>query len=224
MLLALAGGPTAADPAYQSHQSIRDLAVDFVTRQAERFSVPPRVAAGDLDSRLRLPRCAQPLEAFESPGGLNAGRSVVGIRCQGERPWKIFVPVEIALPARVVTLARDVRHGEILGADDLRTREEDLAQLRGQYYQNVSEVVGYRIKRNLAANLVLSPAMLDARRLVQRGSEVTIVADAAAIQVRMRGKALAHGGRGDRIRVKNNRSGRIIIATVVDRGLVKASP
>jgi flagella basal body P-ring formation protein FlgA len=37
----------------------------------------------------------------------------------------------------------------------------------------------------------------------------------------MRGKALADGGRGDRIRVKNLNSGRIISGTVSGRGLVQ---
>jgi flagella basal body P-ring formation protein FlgA len=224
LLLSLPGPSALAGDAYQSHQSIRQTAVAFVTRNAQRFDVPPQVVAGDLDSRLRLPRCSQALQAFESPGGLIAGRTVVGVRCSGQQPWKLFTPVEIRLPAPVVVLAHSMRRGAVLSAADLRTRQEDLAQLRGQYYRRVADVVGYRIKRNLAGNLVLSPAMLDAQRLVRRGSEVTIVADAAAIQVRMRGKALAHGGRGDLIKVKNSRSGRVITATVVNRGVVKATP
>lgn len=221
VLVAVAGGAAADD--HQSVESIQARAVAFVTSRAEQFPVVPKVTAGSLDSRLRLARCSAPLEAFEPPGGLSAGRSVVGVRCSAEPSWKIFAPVDIALPAPVVALARDLRRGEVITADDLIIREGDLARLRGQYFSDPAELVGHRAKRNLAAALVVTPAMIDARRLVKRGSEVTIVADAGAIEVRMSGKALAHGGRGDRIQVKNNRSGRVISATVVDRALVRAT-
>jgi flagella basal body P-ring formation protein FlgA len=66
--------------------------------------------------------------------------------------------------------------------------------------------------------------MIDAQRLVKRGAEVTIVADTGNIEVRMRGKALGEGGRGDRIKVKNVRSGRVVTATVMARGVVQISP
>jgi len=227
LLLALwASGTVAAagaDAAYQDLHSIQQQAVAFVEQHADSFSVPPEVVAGDLDSRLRLAQCERPLQAFASPGGLRPGHGVVGVRCDGERPWKIYAPVDISLPAEVVVLARAMRRGEIIAAADLTTREADLARLRGQHYRDPADLVGHRVRRSLAANQVVSPAMVDARRLVQRGAVVTIVATTAAIEVRMSGKALGQGGRGDRIRVKNSRSGRVITATVMDRNLVRAS-
>lgn len=217
----LAAAALPAAPQHQSADSIQAAAVAFVESNADQFPVTPRVTAGNLDSRLRLGHCSAPLQAFAPPGGLSAGRSVVGVRCDADPRWKIFAPVDISLPAPVVALARSVQRGQVIAADDLTVREGDLAQLRGQYFGRPEEVVGHRAKRNLAATVVVTPAMIDARRLVKRGAEVTILADVGAIEVRMSGKALAHGGRGDRIRVKNNRSGRIITATVVDRALVR---
>jgi len=38
--------------------------------------------------------------------------------------------------------------------------------------------------------------------------------------VTMRGKALADGGRGDRIRVENSKSGRVVTGTVSGRGII----
>jgi flagella basal body P-ring formation protein FlgA len=210
--------------ATQSRQSLQQLAVDYVYSQADRFSVPPHVEAGQLDSRLRLPRCDQPLETYESPGGLSAGRAVVGVRCDGQQPWKIFVPVEITLPAQVIAFAHRMQRGDLISKTDLVLLEADLAKLRGQYFQDPDDVVGHRLKRSVAANLPLKPSMIDAQRLVKRGADVTIVADTGTIEVRMRGKALDQGGRGDRIQVKNKRSGRVITATVVERGIVRISP
>lgn len=221
-LLLLAG--TTVEAAYQSHQSIRQRAEAYVQSQSGQFSTPPSVEAGSLDSRLRLPRCELPLAAFESPGGLSAGRSVVGVRCDGKRPWKLFVPVTIALPAKVLALAHPMRRGDLIAREDLVAQEADLARLRGQYFQDPAELVGQRLKRNVAAMLPLKPAMIDAQRLIKRGAEVTIVADTGSIEVRMRGKALGQGGRGDRIKVRNQRSGRVLSATIVDRGIVRVGP
>lgn len=214
----------AAKPVYQSHESLARQAVAYVQSQADRFSVPPVVKAGALDSRLKLQACDQPLESFEAPGGLTAGRSVVGVRCDGSQPWKLFVPVEITLPAQVIALNHSMRRGELIGKADLMLQQADLAKLRGQYYQDPGDVIGLRLKRNVAAKLPLKPAMLDAQRLVKRGSEVVILSDSGNIQVRMRGKAMGQGGRGDRIKVKNQRSGRVLTATVVGRGIVRVGP
>lgn len=223
-LLALLAGPAPATPASQPHADIQRTAVDFVRTHAERFAVPPVVTAGNLDSRLRLPRCERPLQAFEAPGGLNPGRTVVGVRCDGQRPWKLFVPVQIKLPAEVVVLSRPLRRGDLIRAADLGSRQVDLAELRGQFYRDGTELIGQRLKRHVAGDTVLTPAMIDADRLVQRGSRVTILSDTGNIEVRMAGKALSNGGRGDQIRVKNQASGRIITATVMGRGVVKVGP
>lgn len=222
--LALAAGAATAAAAIHPHADILRTAVAFVRAQPERFAVPPQVQAVGLDSRLRLARCDVPLGAFAAPSGLSAGRSVVGVRCDGRRPWKLYVPVEIKLPAQVVVLARPLRRGDQLSAADLGVREADLAQLRGQYYRDADGLVGQRIKRHVTAGAVLTPSMLDADRLVRRGSRVTILSDTGPVAVRMAGKALGNGGRGDQIRVKNQASGRTITAIVVDRGLVKVRP
>lgn len=203
---------------------ISATAVAYVEANATRFPVKPRVLPGKLDSRLRLNPCDQPLQAFESPGGIKPGRMVVAVACQGERPWRLFVPVEVQLPAKVIALSKPLRRGDVIAAGDLTTQLADLAELRGQYFLSARDVIGQRIKRHLPGHTVLTAAMIDADKLVKRGSRVTILSDTGGISVRVAGKALRNGARGDQIRVKNLASGRTISAYVVDRGIVKTSP
>lgn len=220
-LLVLATHPAAAVPPHPL-DDIALTAVAYAESQADRFPVPPVVTPGHLDARLRLAHCDVPLNAFESPSGLRAGNTVVGVACEGHQPWKLFVPVRIALPAQVVALSRPLRRGDTLTDDMLTTREADLAKLRGQYFLNKQGLAGQRLRRHVRANAVLTASMIAADRLVERGSRVTIVSDTGGIQVRVAGKALRHGGRGDQIQVKNLASGRTITATVVDQGTVRA--
>ena len=223
-LVWLFSGTLQAASAYHPLADIQQTAVTFALEQADHFPVPPQVSAGKLDHRLRLNRCTQALTGFESPGGFRAGRSVVGVRCDDDKPWKLFVPVEIKLPAEVVVLAKPMRRGDVITKADLSSRQADLARLRKQYYLDPIGLIGQRIKRHVAGNAILTPSMIDADRLVERGARVTILSNTGSIQVRVAGKALGHGGRGDQIRVENQASGRTISAVVVDQGVVMANP
>ena len=74
------------------------------------------MTTGSLDSRLKLAACDQPLATYDSPNGLNGGRGVVGVRCNGSKPWKIYVPVRIALMESVVVSRRAIVRGQELSA------------------------------------------------------------------------------------------------------------
>jgi flagella basal body P-ring formation protein FlgA len=214
--------PAAAEE--QSHASIQDAATAFVLAEAGRFAVAPQVTPGDLDSRLRLPRCADQLQAFEPPNGIRAGRTVVGVRCDGDKPWKLYVPVQVGLPGEVVVAARPLRRGATVTAADLTLATQDLASLHRDYFLSVEPLVGQRVRRNLGRGDVITPSAVEANQLVKRGAEVTILAANPQVQVRMRGKALAGGAQGERIKVLNLSSEREISATVVARGLVQVTP
>ena len=84
LLLTLANcAASADDEQVQSHTSIRAAAEQHVLAQADRFAGDPEVSIRRLDSRLKLAACDEPLETYDSPNGLNGGRGVVGVRCNG---------------------------------------------------------------------------------------------------------------------------------------------
>ena len=58
-------------------------------------------------------------------------------------------------------------------------------------------------------------------QLVKRGDIVTILAEIKGLTVRVNGNALTDGHRGDEIRVKNQRSKRILQAEVIGPGTVR---
>ncbi len=51
-----------------------------------------------------------------------------------------------------------------------------------------------------------------------------IVASQGSLQVRMKGKALDNGARGDRIRVRNLSSGRQISGEMIASGVIQVTP
>ena len=219
-LVLLATGTTAADT--QSHASIRDAAREHALAEAGVLPTAGEasVSVGELDSRLKLPACDQPLETYDSPNGLSGGRGVVGVRCSGGTPWKLYVPVRVALLESVVVNRRPLVRGQALAREDLALEEVDTTTLQKAYFTRIEDVLGLRTKRAVAAGSTLHAGLLRRERLVKRGTQVQIIANAGGLYVTMRGKALADGGRGDRVRVENLASGRVVTGTVSRPGVI----
>jgi flagella basal body P-ring formation protein FlgA len=212
------------DEAIQDPESIRETARQFAAGMAAAERGTARVEVGTLDRRLRLPECDKPLSAFLSPGSRNATRQSVGVRCEGAVSWTLYVAVTIERPAQVVVTTRPVPRGRVITADDVRLAERDLGTLLRGYLTDPSQAVGQRAERDLQGDDVLVPGNVGKPAVIKRGSEITIVAADEMLDVRVSGVALASGGVGDRIRVRNASSKRELDAVVVDEGLVQVSP
>jgi len=209
---------------YQAHDTIRSVAREHALAQVENLPGEVEVTAGKLDRRLRLAACEVPLSAYDSPNGLKPGRNVVGVRCDGEKPWKLYVTINIATSERVVVAVRPIGRGHMIAAADVRTEMRDTSKLRKAFYSDPEATLGLRAKRTIAAGRILEASLLERRRLIRRGSTVQILANDAGLRVAMKGKALADGARGDRIRVRNLSSGREITGEVVASGVIRVAP
>ena len=131
------------------------------------------------------------------------------------------MPVTIALMEEVVVTRHPIVRGQALRAADLALSETDVSRLHKAYFTRIDDVVGLRSKRAVRAGQTLHAGLLRREQLVKRGAQVQIVADTGGLYVTMRGKALADGGLGDRIRVKNLNSGRVVSGTVRGRGVIE---
>jgi len=217
LLFCVAAG---AQSPLQSHASILQTARDHVMQRSDQFPGEIAVKPSALDRRLRLAECDIPLQTYESPNGLRAGRSVVGVRCDGTKPWKVYVPVQIATLQAVVVSTRALARGQLVAKEDLVIREQDTARLHKGYFTQTSRLLGQRTKRAIGAGKVITPSMLARNQVVRRGGQVEILAEGSGLSVRMRGKAMSNGALGQQIRVKNLSSGREITGTVVEPGVV----
>lgn len=173
-----------------------------------------------LDRRLQLPLCEKSLETFFLPGRRESGFLSVGVRCSGERPWTLYHKVRVKAYRDVVVLKKPVRQGAMLTEADLGLEKRELAELRGSYFTSFEAVVDRPAKRTLAAGTVLSPEWLTVPKLIKRGQKVIIRAESSHFTVNMSGQALADGEIGQRIRVRNDQSEKIVEGTVAAPGLV----
>ncbi len=202
-------------------EQIRTVVVEFVADQTRQYTASPRIKVGRLSPRLRLRRCDEPLTAFQPPGSRLLGNTTIGVRCSGHSPWTIYVPVQVQLFQPVAVAGRALARGDIIREGDIKMVERDLGALKMGYIVDREQPVGMVVKRRIGVGTLLTPQLLEAPRLVRRGEQVTIIAESGGLEIRATGKALTDGAQGDRIRVRNIRSKKIIEAIVVDPGVVK---
>lgn len=220
-LLLVTGGAQAA--ATQSLSELQQAAV-----QAVRKAAPPdaRVVADaePLDPRLRLAACPGKLDVQVPDLGRGAARVSVSISCPLGPGWSLRVPVRVQLFRKVLVTTRPLARGDVPGAGDVRPEERDVARLGYGYIVDVAQLQGRHLRRPLSVGTVITPGMLTAREVVQRGQKVSLVASADGILVRAEGVALQAGDRGDVVTVRSLSCDCVVQGRVRAPGIVDAMP
>ncbi len=215
LVLTPAAGGAAERSTHQSLEEIHAAVEQFVRLELDGPGTLSAVRIDRLDPRLRLTRCGQPLSVWKPSGYNSAGRLTVGVRCEAPKPWKLYVPVILERRLPVVVAAHPIATGQRLQAGDLRLAERNIATLRDDYFTDLAAAVGQESRQMMRAGEVLGQRAVRPARVVQRGQSLIIEASGGPISVRMRGEAMQDGRRGQRIRVRNLSSQRIIEARVI---------
>lgn len=224
LALAAAAAPGAGIAAEtEAHESILATARGFLAMQVGGQHEKYDIRLGALDARLRLAACDRPLEGFLAPGARLSGNTSVGVACEGTRPWKLYVQAYVSVFKRVAVAATYLPAGAALGADSVRFEERDVTS-GGYGYVTDEELLRDSIVRQaVQEGATIPPQALSKAKLIRRGEAVAIVSKNGSIEVRMSGSALMDGAAGDRIKVRNEKSKRIIEGRVEAPGLVMVS-
>ncbi len=221
LLTTLPGVPWAQ--AFQSHESIRSTAEQTARQIMQATSGDIKLAAGRLDSRLKLIQCNQALEGFTNSFQKVKSNMTIGVRCNDSKGWTLYVPVRSAIFQDVLVVANQVSRNSTVTEADLAFEKRDITRLRKGHFRRMDQLVGKKVKRTLHPGDIITPSMVSTPRQVVRGNRVTILAAAGNILVRMSGKALGSGSIGQRIKVVNASSNREVEAMVVGPDLVKVT-
>jgi flagella basal body P-ring formation protein FlgA len=222
-LAGIAGMASATQTgALQTHQSIQTAAEEFISAEvAASHGVVPVARAGRLDTRLRLAECDAPLESFLPAGGRTLGNTTVGVRCNGSQTWTLYVPVRVSVYETIVTAARPLSRGTVLQARDLTLVEKDLAQLRSGYFTNREELIGKQVTRPVLIGAAFTTQTVKNAQQIKRGDRIGLIATTGGLQVRMSGEALENGAMGEKIRVRNLSSKRVVEGIILSRATVQ---
>ena len=181
-----------------------------------------QVKAATMDYRLRLTQCKTSLKHSLPQGHRLQGRIAVGARCtDASHRWSIFVPVTITQFANVIVTTETVSQGESLKANQIKLERRSLNFLQNGYLKSIKQALGQRLKTTLAKGQVVKPNQLNRPYDIKQGQNVNLLAKSDLISVRIKGKALSNARIGDRIRVKNISTNKIVEGTVTYNGFVE---
>lgn len=211
----------AGSTKYQAQEPLRQLAQKYLQQKLSVSNkADTEVSIGHLDPRLRLTHCGEKTSAFLPAGTKLRGKLTVGIRCEGHKPWTLYIPANIKVYTDVITASQAISRGTVVTKNDIVSVRKEVSNFYSRYLTNPSQVIGKISKKSLYEGDIFTNRGLKAPLLVHNGEEVTIIASVGNIQVRSKGKAMKDAAKGEKVKVRNIRSKRLIEAVVLRPGTV----
>ncbi len=204
----------------QPHEEIRAAAAEFVRSQIPQDINIKQITAGKIDSRIRFKLCSQALETHSTMKKSIAKSWTIGVRCNDDLPWSIYIPVKAELTRKMLVSTTTITRGELISADKVTLAEQAISHQNKKHFSDLSNVIGREARRTINPNRVINSSMLQQALLVRKKEAVLIYAQNKNIRVSMRGTALKNGRHNEMIKVRNNSSNKIIEALVIKRGVV----
>ncbi len=209
-----------ADAGVESAQRISATASQFIAKRHPWQNENTRITVGELDPRTRLAKCSQRLRAFLPPGASIRRRTTVGVRCEGVKAWKVYLPVTIAAFTKVMVSKHPIAAGQRLTEADITWTERDVSSLSYGYQKGLGSE-GMLSRRSIPQGAVITANMLEAPAMIKKGQELKLISHSTAINVSMKGRALQDAAKGARIRVENISSGKQLEGIVISGNTVR---
>ena len=167
----------------------------------------------------------------------------VTVECKGKMPWKIIVrnkfnhtqsnkkinDNEVITKSayqvpfkeiKVAAITRSIRRGDVITPSDVI--EISIAESKAtDIFPDSQDLIGRRAKTTIRALEPIYSRQLETNFMIDKDMPVTIIDHSTYVSVQMDGIALEKGQYGEWINVKNIKSGRIILAKVIDEKKVR---
>jgi flagella basal body P-ring formation protein FlgA len=187
--------------ARQEPAEVKRVIEDFLRVQTRGLPGQASFTIGAIDPNNNLTPCPA-LEAFLPAGGRPWGRINVGVRCQLEGSWSIYVPAQVKVLGEYFVTARPLARGQAITAGDLARRRGDLAELPAGIVTEEAQAIGKSLNVSVQSGQILRSDVLRAPAAVQQGQSVRVVSKGKGFQVATEGKALNNAAAGQVVQVR----------------------
>ncbi|WP_254366829.1 flagellar basal body P-ring formation chaperone FlgA [Paraburkholderia sp. NMBU_R16] len=202
----------------QDGESVRRTALTFLQQQSA--GLPGKITITVAPAFPRGLASCTTLVPFMPPGARLWGRTTVGVRCAGERPWTLYLQARVSLESTYYLAARQIEPGAVVSAADLMTREGDLANLPRTIVTDPSQAVGAVALARIGAGSPLREDMLRTASSVTIGQTVKVIAVGTGFSISSEGAVMNNASPGQQVRVKTA-AGQIISGIVKDGSTVE---
>jgi flagellar basal body P-ring formation protein FlgA len=170
-----------------------------------------------LPNRRPAPQCGQALKVVPTDTS-QMSRLRFSARCPDGASETYTVRASVRSKALAVAVAMPA--GKAIDKGDLKLVDADIA-LTPDATRNVDDIAGRASQRPLRAGQVVQARFLKAGEGVRRGQVVQIVSRQHNFQINAAGTAMQKGDSDSLVRVRNDATGKLIMARVVGPGLVE---
>jgi flagellar basal body P-ring formation protein FlgA len=177
----------------QSHAEIRDTVLAFVRAQTQGLPGKVSIQVENIDKRIVLPACPA-LEAFLPQGAQLNGNSSVGVRCNNNRGWSVFVPVTVRVSVGLLTTNKTLLQGQVVHAEDLSSLSSET--LQPDTLTDPAQAIGKIMKFGVGKGQLLRQNMLRDPYTVIQGQAVQLLTGGQGFQIRSEGLALNNAAEG----------------------------
>lgn len=134
--------------------------------------------------------------------------------------FAVWAKVTVTVHESELVAAHDIRQGELIQPTDLGIATYSGPLRRASVLHLVQEAAGKCANRPVSAGSVLSEAMLSLPQDVEKQQLVIVHVQFGASHLETQGIAIEAGHRGDVIKVRNPKTGRVFLAKVNEPGVV----
>jgi flagella basal body P-ring formation protein FlgA len=205
--------------ANQLEHNIRDNVLAQWETIGQRAGAINKVMISGIPQGYKSPECKKPLDV-KSTNALRLGPNSIEVSCPQRSSWSLMLNADIEVWRDVVVLRDHLSRGQKVKNSSVVLQQRNIGNLRRGYYTEINGIIGNVSKRSLKAGTAISPGMIDLPIIVKRGQTVTLRAERPGFAVNMKGLALRKGRKGDRIKVENSNSSRVLFGTIVDSDIV----
>ncbi|MBC33933.1 MAG: flagella basal body P-ring formation protein FlgA [Rickettsiales bacterium] len=116
----------------------------------------------------------------------------------------------------VFALNKPKKKGEIINADDVIKIHKKIFNINGLVF-NKEDLIGKKLSKSVSANRAIFFSSLERDWLIEKNSLIFIENRINSVTIKVEGIALQNGDLGEKIRVKNVKSGKILQGFVRDK-------
>jgi flagellar basal body P-ring formation protein FlgA len=207
---------------YQEIALIKQAVESFIYSNTSGLSGQVIANIGNIDERITLPKCPE-LSPFLPTGARLWGKTAIGVRCNSQTSWTIYVQAEVKVMVNVLHVTQPITRGQSLNIGDIAPQQVNLTQMPEGIFTDPAQVIGKIATNNISSGQPLRQQMLRDPYIILRGQKVKLVAQGRGFSVTSEGQALADAAEGQVVQIRNQ-SGRIISGLARHNSIVEVQP
>lgn len=213
----------ATDTHFESHQDIKNQAHSYLASKLDAKNIEYTIEIQNIDPRLKLKKCPLVVEIKSTQLHVKPGKNTLNIQCKSPTPWRIFMTAQVKIFSYALVAKYPLNKGHLINENDLKLEKIILTGLRSAYLSDSNKAVNHVLKRRVNRGSIISVNNLSKPTLIKKGDNITIIAKNNGFEISMKGIALMAGGKGDKIKVRNSKTKKIIQGIISDTQTVKVN-